>query len=90
MRIRSLGAKGISNHSSLISKPLLGKVLLLYLVVSEHAVSTVLVRGEESKQLPIYYVSEALPDAETCYIHLEKLAIALIVDARKLRPYFQA
>ena len=27
---------------------------------------------------------------ETRYSHLEKLALALIVAARKLRPYFQA
>ena len=74
----------------LLSKPLLGEVLLLYLAVSKHVVSAVLVREEESKQLPIYYVSKALLDAETRYSHLEKLAFALIVAARKLRPYFQA
>ena len=45
---------------------------------------------EASKQLPIYYVSKALLDAETRYSHLEKLVLALIVPARKLQPYFQA
>ncbi|XP_013632811.1 PREDICTED: uncharacterized protein LOC106338360 [Brassica oleracea var. oleracea] len=40
----------------LLSKPLLGKVMLLYLAVSEHAVSAVLIREEGSKQIPIYYV----------------------------------
>ena len=74
----------------LLSKPLLGEVLLLYLVVSEHAVSAVLIREEGSKQLPIYYVSKALLDAETRYSHLENLTLPLIVAARKLRPYFQA
>ncbi|XP_013608052.1 PREDICTED: uncharacterized protein LOC106314775 [Brassica oleracea var. oleracea] len=58
--------------------------------ISEHAVSAVLVREEENKQLPIYYVSKALLDAETRYSHLENLALALIVAACKLRPYFQA
>ena len=47
-------------------------------------------REEGSKKLPIYYVSKAQLDAETRYSHLEKLALALIVAARKLRPYFQA
>ena len=37
-----------------LSKPLFGEVLLLYLAVSEHVVSAVLVREEGSKQLPIY------------------------------------
>ena len=58
----------------LLSKPLLGAVLLLYLSVSEHTVRVVLVREEGSKQLPIYYVIKALLDAETSYNHLEKLA----------------
>ena len=72
----------------LLSKPLLGEVLLLYLAVSEHAVSAILVREEGSKQLPIYYISKALLDAETCYNHLEKLALALIVVVRKLQPFY--
>ncbi|XP_056847422.1 uncharacterized protein LOC130498094 [Raphanus sativus] len=74
----------------LLSKPLEGEVLLLYLVISEHAVSAVLVREEGRKQHPIYYVSKSLLDAETRYSHLEKLALALVNAARKLRPNFQA
>ncbi|KAL0836252.1 hypothetical protein Bca101_088141 [Brassica carinata] len=74
----------------LLSKPLLSEVLLLYLGVSEHAVSAVLICEEGSKQLPIYYVNKALLDAETRYCHLEKLALGMIVATRKLRPYIQA
>ncbi|XP_010496968.1 PREDICTED: uncharacterized protein LOC104773993 [Camelina sativa] len=73
-----------------LSKAKDGEVLLLYLAVSEHAVSGVLVREEGSKQYPVYYVSKSLLEAETRYSHLEKLALALITAARKLRPYFQA
>ena len=82
--------------SSRLTSPLLPSylnpclVLLLYLAVSEHAVSAVLAREEGTKQLPIYYVSKALLDAETRYSHLEKLALGLMVSAQKLRPYFQA
>ena len=74
----------------LLTKPLLGEVLLLFLAVSEHAVSAILIRDEGSKYLQIYYVSMALLDAETRYSHLQKLALALIVATRKLHPYFQA
>ncbi|XP_057789181.1 uncharacterized protein LOC131006011 [Salvia miltiorrhiza] len=52
-------------------------------------VSAVLVREEEGKQSPIYYVSKSLLDVETRYSQLEKLALALVHAARKLRPYFQ-
>ena len=62
----------------------------MYLTVSEEAVSTALVREEEKVQWPIYYVSKRLLDAETRYLELEKLALALTVTTRKLRPYFHA
>ncbi|XP_024018662.1 uncharacterized protein LOC112090784 [Morus notabilis] len=62
----------------------------LYLAVSEHAVSSVLIREEKKVQMPVYYTSKRLLDAETRYLQMEKLALALIVTARKLRHYFQA
>lgn len=49
-----------------------------------------LIKKEEEGQSPIYYVSKRLLDAETRYTSMEKLVLALILDARKLRPYFQA
>ena len=58
-------------------------------MVSETAVSSMLVREEDGKQLPIYYVSKSLLNAETCYSQLEKLALALVTITRKLWPYFQ-
>ena len=64
--------------------------MLLYLTVSEHVVSAILVREEGSKQLLVYYVSKSFLDVETRYSHLEKLALALVVASQKLRPYFQA
>ncbi|KAM1360209.1 hypothetical protein ACFX2F_047093 [Malus domestica] len=39
---------------------------------------------------PVYYASKALQDAETRYSNIEKLALALVMSARKLHPYFQA
>ncbi|CAL9001014.1 unnamed protein product, partial [Prunus brigantina] len=38
----------------------------------------------------VHYVSKALQDAEARYSDIEKLAFALVVSARRLRPYFQA
>ena len=35
-------------------------------------------------------MSKRLLDAETRYLELEKLALALMVASRKLRPYFHA
>ncbi|KAL5552647.1 hypothetical protein UlMin_040048 [Ulmus minor] len=65
-------------------------MLFLYLAVSEHSVSIVLVREDDRKQSPIYYVSKALLNAESQYSQLEKLALALVTATRKLRSYFQS
>ncbi|XP_031270933.1 uncharacterized protein LOC116129327 [Pistacia vera] len=73
----------------LLSKPVDVEKLYSYLAVSETAISAVLVREEESKQLPVYYVSKSFLDAETRYSQLEKLVLALIHASKKLRPYFQ-
>ena len=64
--------------------------LYLYLAVSAIAMSVALVWEEDRKQFPIYYVSQAFQGAEAKYPRIEKIAFALIVASRKLRPYFQA
>ncbi|CAL2238122.1 unnamed protein product [Prunus armeniaca] len=78
------------SKAPLLSKPLPGEVLLLYLSISSTAVSSVLLRMPEKVELPIFYVSKALQSAEVRYPPLEQLARALVVSARRLRPYFQA
>ena len=56
----------------------------------EHcAVSTVLLRDQGVQQL-VYYISKTLVDAETRYLPLEKLVLALVHATRKLPQYFQA
>ncbi|KAL0439123.1 UNVERIFIED_CONTAM: hypothetical protein Slati_2395300 [Sesamum latifolium] len=72
----------------LLVKPSPGDTLYLYLSVAPQAVSSVLIREEEEKQLPIYYVSKVLNGAEGRYTPIEKMALALVVTARRLHPYF--
>ncbi|XP_020421438.1 uncharacterized protein LOC109949730 [Prunus persica] len=82
--------KDYMGKAPLLSKPLPGEILSLYLSVSSTAVSSVLIRKSEKADLPIFYVSKALQSAELRYPPLEQLALALVVSARRLRPYFQA
>ena len=63
--------------------------LFMYLLVSDHAVSIVLLR-DQGVQHPIYYISKTLVDVETRYLPLKKLVLALIHVTRKLSHYFQA
>ena len=58
--------------------------------MSETSVSAALIREEDRKQLPVYYVSQAFQGAEFRYPRIEKIAFALIVASRKIRQYFQA
>ena len=48
----------------LLSRPVMGKKLYLYLAVSENAVSSALIRMENGVQKPIYYTSKAFRGAE--------------------------
>ncbi|KAK1563327.1 hypothetical protein Q3G72_026076 [Acer saccharum] len=77
-------------RAPILSKPMDGEILYLYLSVTEVATSSILIRLEEGIQRPVYYTSKALLPAETRYSPAEKIAFALITAARKLRPYFQA
>nr|XP_027076060.1 uncharacterized protein LOC113699915 [Coffea arabica] len=65
------------------------ETLFLYLSTCSEVVSAVLVREDRRAQKPIYYVSRALQGSETRYTPAEKLVLALVHTARKLRPYFQ-
>ncbi|XP_038693764.1 uncharacterized protein LOC119991491 [Tripterygium wilfordii] len=72
----------------LLSTPVPGEKLRLYLAVSEVAVSAVLLRVERKIEQPIYYVSKTLLGAETRYTPLEKLLYCLVIASRKLNHYF--
>ena len=77
------------SNPPLLSPSKEGENLYLYLVVSATAVSVTLIREEDRKQLPVYYISQAFQGAEVKYPRIEKIAFALIVASRKLLPYFQ-
>ena len=60
----------------------------MYLAASATAVSVAFIRENDKKQLPVYYVSQAIQGAEAKYLRIKKIAFALIVASRKLQPYF--
>ncbi|XP_072061995.1 uncharacterized protein [Arachis hypogaea] len=74
----------------ILQRPETGNPLYLYLSVSNHAISSVLVTETGRKQSPIYFISRVLQPTETRYPKIEQLALALITTARRLRHYFQS
>ena len=75
----------------IMASPRAGDTLYLYLAVLEASVSVTLFKEDENqKQRPIFFVSKSLPEVETRYTRLKQAALALYVEAKKLRSYFQA
>ena len=79
----------LSSPPILVS-PIEGELLTLYLAVSDFSTSAVLVRDKDRVQHPVYYCSRVLRGAEERYPKMEKLILALVTAAWKLRLYFQA
>nr|KYP43116.1 Retrovirus-related Pol polyprotein from transposon 17.6 [Cajanus cajan] len=73
-----------------LTKPNPLSPLLVYLAVSEEAISSVLVQEKEGTQAPIYFVSRLLQDSETWYQLIEKVALGLVHTSRCLCHYFQS
>ena len=73
----------------MLTAPELSEDLFMYLSVSKHVVSAVLLR-DQGVQQPIYYVSKTLVDIKMRYLPLEKLVLSLVHATRKLPHYFQA
>nr|KYP67715.1 Retrovirus-related Pol polyprotein from transposon 297 family [Cajanus cajan] len=67
----------------ILSKPDLELPIVVYLCVSNDAISAVLVQ-ERDRQQPIYFISRMLQEAETRYQLLEKVALGLVHTARRL------
>ena len=79
----------LSSHPFMVS-PSEGELLTLYLAVLDFLTSAALVRVRDRIQQPVYYCSRALRGEDERYPKMEKLILALVTTAKRLRPYFQA
>ena len=62
----------------------------MYLAVSDHALSVVLLAERDGVQLSVYFISHVLKNAELRYPVVEKIGLALYMAFKKLKPYFLA
>ncbi|XP_058211474.1 uncharacterized protein LOC131323643 [Rhododendron vialii] len=77
------------SHAPLLVKPLPDEDLYLYLAVSNHATSAVLVRKEGMEHQPIFYSSKTMTDSQTRYLPMEKLALALTDTSSRILKFSQ-
>ena len=64
-------------RAPILTSPEPSKDLFMYLLVSEHAVSAMLLR-DRGVQQSVYYINKTLVNVETRYLPLEKLMLALV------------
>nr|GEV08729.1 hypothetical protein [Tanacetum cinerariifolium] len=62
-----------------------GETLMMYLAAADEAISAVFFTERDGRKMPIHYVSRSLQGAETNYALMEKLTLALVHAARRLR-----
>lgn len=74
----------------LLSPQIDREILFVYLAASSLAVASVLIREPGGIQHSVYNVSHALTEVERRYLDAEKLALVVIITARRLRAYFMA
>ncbi|GJU44988.1 reverse transcriptase domain-containing protein [Tanacetum coccineum] len=73
-----------------LTAPRAGETLTMYLAASKESINAALFAKRSEEQIPIYFISRVLQGAKLNYPALEKLILALVHAARRLRRYFQA
>jgi len=82
--------KGYFASPSVLGKPFPSIPLLLYFAITDQAISSIIVQDQEQVQRSIYFVSKVLQASEERYQAIEKVALAVVYTARRLRHYFQS
>nr|GEU63737.1 hypothetical protein [Tanacetum cinerariifolium] len=68
-----------------LTAPIKGEVLVMYLAALTESISAVQFAEREGEQIPVYFVNMVLQEPELNYPTLEKVILALIHVARRLR-----
>jgi len=81
--------KDFLSSPTIIQKPRQDLPIIVYLAISEEMVSAALVQDIDKEERPVYFVSRTLHAVETRYQMIEKVALALMLVAKRMWSYFQ-
>src|SRR4029078_9213879 len=88
--------KASLTHAPILTPPMDGEPLFLYVAATTQVVSAVIVveRQEDGHALPVqrpvYYISEVLSETKTCYPQIQKLLYAVVSAPGNLCHYLDA
>ncbi|KAJ1395126.1 Aspartic peptidase domain superfamily [Sesbania bispinosa] len=74
----------------IMSPPVKGIPLRLYLTVSQHAINGLIAQEIEGKERLVSYLSRVVKDTEARYTMQEKYCLGVVYAAQKYKHYFQA
>ena len=75
----------------LVQAPVHEKPLLLYPASSSFAIGALIAQEDrDGIEQPVYYISCALKDAETCYPRAERVYLSIVYVSQRLRHYLLA
>ncbi|XP_074299530.1 uncharacterized protein LOC141630651 [Silene latifolia] len=79
--------KEVLSSSPVLSPPVAGLPLSLYLIVTDTAMGAMLAQTVDKEDRAIYYLSKKFLEYESKYTALEKTCLALVWATKKLRHY---
>ncbi|XP_074283562.1 uncharacterized protein LOC141608109 [Silene latifolia] len=79
--------KEVMSAPPVLSPPIAGLPLSLYLTVTDTAMGAILAQTVEKEERVIYYISKKFLEYEAKYTTLEKTCLALVWATKKLRHY---
>ena len=83
--------KKLLQNPPVLATPVKGKPLILYIAASAHSVGALLAQENcQGKEQAAYSLSRRLLNAECNYSPIQKICLALVFVAQKLRHYFLA
>ena len=77
----------LKEHLHFLPRPVSPLTIYMYLAASNHALSVVPLAERDDNQLPIYFDSHILRNAEVRYSTVKKFGLTLFRAVKKLKPF---